>query len=444
MSKDNSDASNIGGKIFLGIFLSTIVIGVLLIFFIKYRGVGRLKQKVTELEKKGYFFSYEDYDKSFSPIRNNNPIKKYDEAARLLEKPILDDKVLFFNKNYDFYTEYHIGKDIRQDVIEQSSAYLAKNQKVIDLIYEGGKLKFQENSSLRLGRMYKDLLNLLKLKLTLELNDKKINLANETIINYIKLLSYSYKSRNIYFYNYPILEISQKIQLLMKENISEKNLNKIISILKESYIKRPLSLKLSTTRYYTEYEKYCNRKETYSTILFYYYDNNEDFSKTFNFYKDYFIYKYLFLEEDIIRGLNNFEENMDRIHIKNQINFKKFKQYISRKVRDKFENHLSAKHALWWTSDMKRLYISQANQDLLLTGLALEKYYIHNNKYPESLKDIVPKYLDKLYYDPYTNNKYFRYIKNTDKSYKLYSIGRNLVDDGGINKKDIVFAISEK
>ncbi len=85
---------------------------------------------------------------------------------------------------------------------------------------------------------------------------------------------------------------------------------------------------------------------------------------------------------------------------------------------------------------------------LAQTAMQIEKYYLKNRKYPDTLKEL--SNYKNLLLDPYSE-KPFLYKKINNKSYKLYSIGRNLIDDGGVpitlnkNKdQDIVFFINKE
>ena len=79
-----------------------------------------------------------------------------------------------------------------------------------------------------------------------------------------------------------------------------------------------------------------------------------------------------------------------------------------------------------------------------MTAVALEQFRAaHNNRYPASLSELTPKYLDAPLMDPFDGQP-LRYRKQ-DAGYVLYSIGPDLKDDGGkpMNGKggDIVFTV---
>lgn len=85
-----------------------------------------------------------------------------------------------------------------------------------------------------------------------------------------------------------------------------------------------------------------------------------------------------------------------------------------------------------------------ANLRLAKTTIALEKFRrFHSNHFPEALSELMPNYLKSVPTDPFDGQS-LRYHK-AGNGYVLYSIGRNLKDDGGkpgIGREgDIVFAV---
>jgi hypothetical protein len=62
-------------------------------------------------------------------------------------------------------------------------------------------------------------------------------------------------------------------------------------------------------------------------------------------------------------------------------------------------------------------------------GLGIERYRLANGKLPENLAELVPAYLDTVSKDPFDGQE-LRY-KRLEKGYVVYSIGRDLSDDGG-------------
>ena len=64
-------------------------------------------------------------------------------------------------------------------------------------------------------------------------------------------------------------------------------------------------------------------------------------------------------------------------------------------------------------------------------ALAVERYRLAaSSALPDSLRQLVPKYLAGVPDDPY-DGKPLRYKKLSPKGYVVYSIGRNRQDDGG-------------
>lgn len=68
--------------------------------------------------------------------------------------------------------------------------------------------------------------------------------------------------------------------------------------------------------------------------------------------------------------------------------------------------------------------------DLMQLGLSLEQYHDRNGTYPATLDAIASSVGGRLPVDPYTGQSY-RYEPSSG-SFLLYSLGRNLVDDGGV------------
>ncbi len=64
-------------------------------------------------------------------------------------------------------------------------------------------------------------------------------------------------------------------------------------------------------------------------------------------------------------------------------------------------------------------------------GLAVERYRLAHGKLPEKLDDLAPAYFDKLPVDPFTNQPMLYKLRD-EGGYVVWSVGRNLVDDGGL------------
>ena len=59
----------------------------------------------------------------------------------------------------------------------------------------------------------------------------------------------------------------------------------------------------------------------------------------------------------------------------------------------------------------------------------MKKYILENEVYPEELKELSPTFIDSLPLDPYSEEE-FKINKN---SKLIYSIGKNLTDERGID-----------
>jgi len=94
-----------------------------------------------------------------------------------------------------------------------------------------------------------------------------------------------------------------------------------------------------------------------------------------------------------------------------------------------------------------------ARQQLVQTALAIEHYRIIENRLPNSLVELTPRFLPEVPTDPF-DDKEIRYRKEAD-GYAIYCIGPDRIDDEGKKeipraakidhpRGDIVFAVSRK
>jgi len=82
-----------------------------------------------------------------------------------------------------------------------------------------------------------------------------------------------------------------------------------------------------------------------------------------------------------------------------------------------------------------------AQERATLTAIATERYRQANGELPTALSDLVPAYLDAVPTDPF-DNKPMRY-QPTDTGFMVYSVGSNLVDDGGDDDRDTGDLVTE-
>ena len=92
----------------------------------------------------------------------------------------------------------------------------------------------------------------------------------------------------------------------------------------------------------------------------------------------------------------------------------------------------------------QRVATFHALQRLGETAIALRLYRKERGRYPETLQELVPKYLPSVPIDPF-DGKPLRY-RREGAGFRLWSIGENMKDDGGVEGKprwvegDIVWA----
>ncbi len=86
---------------------------------------------------------------------------------------------------------------------------------------------------------------------------------------------------------------------------------------------------------------------------------------------------------------------------------------------------------------------SLARLRLAQTAVALERFRAANNRFPDSLNELAPKFLSAVPNDPFDGQP-LRYRK-AGEGYVLYSVGADLRDDGGVRKMgsdDLLFIVA--
>ena len=67
--------------------------------------------------------------------------------------------------------------------------------------------------------------------------------------------------------------------------------------------------------------------------------------------------------------------------------------------------------------------------DSMITGLAIEQYRLAEKKLPETLEDLVPKYLPEVYVDPF-DGRPLKYRQDYP-GYRVWGVGEDGIDNGG-------------
>ena len=71
-------------------------------------------------------------------------------------------------------------------------------------------------------------------------------------------------------------------------------------------------------------------------------------------------------------------------------------------------------------------------------AVALERYWLEHQRYPESLAALSPDFLDRVPPDSITDRERIYEVK-ADGRPAIYSLGSNKVDDGGTPRSDLKF-----
>lgn len=81
-------------------------------------------------------------------------------------------------------------------------------------------------------------------------------------------------------------------------------------------------------------------------------------------------------------------------------------------------------------SVMARASEAETKRRLIVTAIALERFALQHKEYPRSLRDLVPAFLPGVTVD-FMDGKELRYWRNDEGRYVLYSVGLDVVDNGG-------------
>lgn len=88
-------------------------------------------------------------------------------------------------------------------------------------------------------------------------------------------------------------------------------------------------------------------------------------------------------------------------------------------------------------AEITRVRILMSQEEVLYNltdiGLALREYQLTKGAYPQKLSDLVPGYFKELPKDPFNGKDYI--YKPVKDGFKLYSVGQNFRDDGGVEPK---------
>ncbi len=116
--------------------------------------------------------------------------------------------------------------------------------------------------------------------------------------------------------------------------------------------------------------------------------------------------------------------------------FREFEN-LEKKISDLSKIHFIIRNAIPGFKKMYRITSScEAKYDITKTAICLKMYKAENKKFPDSIYDLVPDYMDKLPIDPFTNDDYI-YRKLDNGGFLLYSpFDGNNKDSDKINNTD--------
>jgi len=102
---------------------------------------------------------------------------------------------------------------------------------------------------------------------------------------------------------------------------------------------------------------------------------------------------------------------------------------------DSHDAPLTSQIAASYEYMVKRTVKAEAHRIAAILGLSCELFRSGVGRFPATLTELAPEFLDKLPPDPFTG-KPFRYrLRDGGRAFIVYSVGDNLKDDGGVTKR---------
>jgi hypothetical protein len=136
-------------------------------------------------------------------------------------------------------------------------------------------------------------------------------------------------------------------------------------------------------------------------------------------------------------NLTKLEEALKSWEAGNTKAYEQFKQSYERSLKEPvtvynaLRKHLEFSHI----NSLSKALRAEATVIIAKTAVALERYYLNQSAYPESLSELVPHFLPEAPIDP-IDLQPLRYQKMPNHQFIIYSIGANEKDDEGKNHKD--------
>jgi hypothetical protein len=103
--------------------------------------------------------------------------------------------------------------------------------------------------------------------------------------------------------------------------------------------------------------------------------------------------------------------------------------WIRNQMRDQLEI-MFGESVQGFRNTIDRVMYSEAARTITVTAIALKRYQLRQGTYPPDLKALVPEFLPEVPCDPVDGHP-LRYQKLADGTFLLYSVGSDMVDNGG-------------
>ncbi len=396
--------------------------------FLRFRSSSKsqLRLKIEYLQAKGYPVSLKELDESYSipdGVENAadfilNAVSNYIEPndSRLKDTP-------------DWKTLSIQGKLLSDDVMKQAVSYLNDNQKSLDSLHKAGTLKYcRYPVNLSAGQ-------------TLKMVDKlktMMLLGIEAVVHAENGDSQTSADSLICGFNIAdsLSDVPLTICQIGRMVLVENNIAALEHIINSKDFNDEQLAQLSKTL--ADKQRLSGISYGFTGELCNAINQFEDITTSNNLFRDQPLSQRLFYSA--YRGVGLMESDgviyldiLDKYIKAGKLPLEK-RLDANKQIQAEYNNissiHVQLKaappnYSKFFADELvsiSRLRVAQA-------ALAVQRYRLKNGKLPDSLSSLVPEYLDFVPSDPF-DGKEMRY-KKLDSGFVIYSIGEDLIDDGG-------------
>jgi len=379
-----------------------------------------LSKKIQELSRKGYPTTFEELDISYKQLSSE------ENAAIIYQKAA--DKFDEINGKYFMFSSSKLT-DMKK--------FIEDNISVIELINEGcKKMKCRYQDDFSKGWAATDnyyniihrCIGILLVKYDLDMGNKNFQNAAEAISNCLQLANTLKDVPGFYTMGtrfYKGSEVIEKIERLLNASmLQDAEIERLMEHLNDKnelmFLKSSLVVKMIYIRELS-FEEYVDSSHARP-----FYKGSQAEARLENMITYIYCAIGLDLRDklNIINMISNLAEACGKSIHTVQEELKKSNTKNSYAIANHFLEDVN--------NDCRKEIEFISLLRIARCSLAIEKYRNAKNKKPNSLQELVPEYIDSVPKDPY-NGRNINY-KNDDKGYIVYSVGKDLIDNGGVKR----------